>query len=134
MENMLAMSELSETFKLVSWVEDRRNIAESFQEGLKFRFFVKNDERVIITLDHIQIFFLLCESDTIFEIIERDHDMIRRSGFEQIWIPRRVNITGIQLTTFLDHFRNGSAKYSIDTSTESIVRISSFLRTNYPIF
>ena len=131
---MQNLSILSETFKRVSWVEDRRNIADKFQEGLEFRFFLKNDVRVFITLDRFQILFLLCESDTIFEVIESNKDIIQSSGFVQIWIPDRIDITGTQLMTFLDHFRNGSVKFPIDTSTESIVRISSFLQTNYPIF
>ena len=130
---MQNLPSLSESFERVGWVVTRRTMADAFPEGLEFRFFLKNDEWVVMKLNRFQILFLLMESKTIYDRIDRHFRTILDVGHVTIWIPRYVEMSAIQLMTFMDKFRDGAVKFSLDTSVRSVVMLSSFLFTKYPV-
>ena len=130
---MQNISTLSEAFERVGWVETRRTMADAFPEGLEFRFFLEKDDRVIMKLSRFQILYLLLESKTIYDVIERDFHTILDDKFVTIWIPSYVEMNSAQIMAFMDRFRDGAVKFTLDTSTKSVVMLSSFLSTKYPV-
>ena len=84
-------------------------------------------------LNRFQISFLWLESKTIYDRIDRHYKTILDVSYVTIWIPRYVEMTGVQFMTFMDRFRDGAVRFSLDTSVRSIVMLSSFLFTKFPV-